>query len=96
ARAIQSKDLTELRRAYPGLTPAQQTGWEQFFQSVQTIKASLALSSLDVNGNSAEGAVTGAYDYVDASSGRTEHRPVSFKISMRRAEGGAWRLTAVR
>ena len=94
ARAIQSRDVGELRRAYPGITGAQQSGWEQFFQSTQSVKASLTIGQLDVNGASAEATVAGAYDYVD-SNGRADHRPVSFHLTLRK-EGSAWRIAAVR
>ncbi len=96
ARAIQTRDIGELRRAYPGITAGQQSGWEQFFQSTQSIKATLSVTSLEVSGNTAEGAVAGSYDYVDASSGRTEHRPVAFKVTVKRGESGNWKLSSVR
>src|SRR5437899_6046474 len=35
ARALESRDLSEVRRAYPGLTPAQQQGWKDLFQSAR-------------------------------------------------------------
>jgi predicted Ser/Thr protein kinase len=94
ARAIGSRDLVEIRRVYPGITAAQQRAWEQFFQSVRTVKANFSIAQLDVTDAAAEVSVVGIYDYVDRS-GRAEHRPASFRATLRR-DGGAWRMSAVR
>jgi serine/threonine-protein kinase len=93
ARAIESKDIGTVRHAYPGLTSAQQGQLEAFFQAARTIDAKLRISSLDPSPNSAEARVVGSYDYV-TSEGRTETRPVSFTMSLRR-EGSGWRVVSV-
>jgi serine/threonine-protein kinase len=93
ARAIESKDIGAVRHAYPGLTSAQQGQLETFFQAARTIDAKLRISSLDASPNSAEARVVGSYDYV-TSEGRTESRPVSFAMSLRR-EGSGWRIVSV-
>ena len=38
-RAIESRDIAEVRRAYPGVTPTQASGWEQFFRTVRSLRA---------------------------------------------------------
>ena len=93
ARAIESKDIGAVRHAYPGLTSAQQGQLETFFQAARTIDAKLRISSLDASPNSAEARVVGSYDYV-TSEGRTETRPVSFAMSLRR-DGSGWRVVSV-
>jgi hypothetical protein len=95
ARAIGSRDVAAIRRVYPGLTTAQQQAWEQFFESVETVKASFSIAQLDLSDGTAEASVVGTYDYVNTRSGRAEHRPVSFRATLRR-EGAAWRISAVR
>jgi serine/threonine-protein kinase len=93
AAAIESKNIGELRRAYPGLTSAQQRVWQQFFRSVRgDVKAQLQVARLDVNGNTAVVDVSGSYEY-DAGGGATRE-PVSFRATAAR-EGGAWRLKTV-
>jgi len=94
ARAIESRSVAELRQVYPGLTGAQQQGWEQFFQSTRSIRARLAITRLDVAGPSADLSVSGAYDY-DAGGGRTEHQPVTFRATAAQ-DGGAWRFRTIR
>lgn len=94
ARAIESRDLAAVRHAYPGITEAQATGFQQFFGSVRTLKAVFTLASLDVNGNSAEGRLAGTYDYV-TSAGKTEQQTVAFQATFRR-DSGSWKLASVR
>jgi predicted Ser/Thr protein kinase len=95
ARAIGSRDVAAIRRVYPGLTTAQQRAWEQFFESVDTVNASFSITQLDLSDGTAEASVVGTYDYLNTRSGRAEHRPVSFRATLRR-EGAAWRISAVR
>jgi hypothetical protein len=94
-RALESRDLGEVRRAYPGLTPAQQDGWKQFFQSVRRLKASLTVTALSVVGGTAEAVVSGVYEYENATTGRVERRPETFRAILA-AEPAGWRLTTVR
>ena len=94
ARAMESRDVAELRRAYPGMTPDQQSGFEQFFRSTRSIRATLAVGSVDINAPNADAHVTGTYEYV-TSSGETQRQPVSFRAVLRR-DAGVWRLMSVR
>jgi serine/threonine-protein kinase len=93
AHALESLDLNELRRVYPAITDEQRRAFSDFFGSVRSLKASLAVSGLQVDGSSAEAQVGGAFDYV-TTSGATEHRPVRFVATLRRERGG-WTLAAV-
>ncbi|HET7456447.1 MAG TPA: serine/threonine-protein kinase [Gemmatimonadaceae bacterium] len=95
ARAIESRDIAEVRRAYPGLTETQQRGFEQFFAAARSLRVSFQLSGVDApaGATTAEANLVGSYDYV--AEGKNEHQPVSFHASLRR-EGGAWKLTSVR
>src|SRR5262245_56350658 len=93
-RAIDSRDLAELRRAYPGMTSAQSKGWEDFFKTLRSIHATLTASGLDVRGDAADARVSATYDYV-TTAGKSMRGQDSLQASFRR-EGGAWRLIAVR
>jgi serine/threonine protein kinase len=94
-RAIGAKNLSDLRRIYPGMTPVQQSGWEQFFQLVREVKAELTAQRLDIAGDTAEAQITGTYLYLNTSTGREERQPVAFHASFRE-QGGAWRMVQVR
>lgn len=95
AGAIESQSLGGLRRVYPGMTPVQQRGWEQFFQLVREVKAQLLVTQLDVSTGVADALVTGTYTYLNTSTGRAERQPVSFHAFFAH-EGGRWRMSQVR
>jgi serine/threonine protein kinase len=93
ARALETRDLGAVRRAYPSITASQAKGWEQFFSTLRTLHVSLALNGLDVNGTTADAKVIGTYDYV-TDTGKAMQQPVSFQASFRR-NGSVWQLAAV-
>ncbi|HWJ23066.1 MAG TPA: hypothetical protein VNS52_12000, partial [Gemmatimonadaceae bacterium] len=94
ARAIESRDIAAVRRAYPGMSDEQQRGFEQFFAAARALRVSFTVSGLDVSGPTAEANLVGAYDYV--AEGKTEHQPVTFRAALRRDAEGTWRLMSVR
>src|SRR5881296_3203850 len=95
AAALESRDIDRLRLAYPGLTAAQQGSWQTFFDRVRNLKASLTVTSLNVAGASADASVSGVYEYDNASTGRAERRPATFRATLARDASG-WRITAIR
>jgi hypothetical protein len=98
ARALESRDLGQVRRAYPGLTASQQQGWQDFFRSVRALKATLSVTSVNVlSDGSADVSVIGVYEFVNATTGRLERRPVTFRaILVAEQVPPAWRLSVVR
>jgi serine/threonine-protein kinase len=94
-RAVESENLADLRRVYPGMTAAQQLGWEQFFQLVRDVKAELEVGRVDVTDATAEAQVGGTYTYLNTSTQQTERQPVAFRATLRR-EGGRWRIAQIR
>ena len=94
ARALESRDTGQVRRAYPGLTPSQQRQWGDLFGAVRTLKASLIVTSVNVAGDAAEAVVSGVYEYEYATTGRIERRPASFRATLV-SESGRWRLSAI-
>jgi len=95
ALALESRDLGQVRRAYPGLTAAQQQGWKDLFESVRALRARLTVTALTVAGDTADVTVGGAYEYENATTGRTERRPASFRAILV-ADAAGWRLHLVR
>ncbi|MEO7455890.1 MAG: protein kinase [Gemmatimonadaceae bacterium] len=94
ARAIESRDVSALRRLYPGMTSAQASSFDDFFRSVSSLRASLAMSNLQVDGSSATAVVSGAYDF-STSNGRSEHQPLTLQVQLRR-DGSTWRFVSIR
>ncbi|HEU4700616.1 MAG TPA: serine/threonine-protein kinase [Gemmatimonadales bacterium] len=95
ASAIEAHSIAALRRVYPNLTAQQQQEWEQFFQGVRDVEATLAVTRLTAAGDSAEADVAGQYLYDNPSTHRRERQAVSFHALLRRVEGG-WRITGIR
>jgi hypothetical protein len=95
AGAVESQSLSDLQRVYPGMTPVQQRGWEQFFQLVRDVKAQLDVDRLDVTDSKAQAQVRGTYTYLNTSTQRSERQPVSFSALLRR-EGGRWNIVEIR
>jgi ketosteroid isomerase-like protein len=94
ARAIESRDVAAVRRAYPAITATQARGFEQFFGSVRTLKASFTVSGLEVSGSSADARLVGSYDYV-TESGKAVLQPVTFQATFRK-DGNGWQIAMVR
>jgi serine/threonine protein kinase len=95
AAAIEAKSVPRLQRVYPSMTPLQERGWHQFFQVVRDLKAHLSVGRLDRSNDTADGQVSGIFEYLNTSTGGSESRPVSFHVSFRRI-GAQWRISQVR
>jgi hypothetical protein len=93
-RAIEARSLPAIQQVYPAITAAQQRDWQQFFNDVQNVKVSLAVTQLDIAGATADARITGTYRYENTSARRLEEQPVSFRASLRRDATG-WRLTGI-
>ena len=94
ARAIESRDMAELRRAYSTITNAQASAFSDFFKSTRDLRATLAVKGVQVDGNKATAHVTGTYEFT-TSAGRDQRQPVSFDAEFRH-DGGGWKLVVVR
>jgi len=94
ARAIESRDMAELRRVYGAITTNQASAFTEFFKSTRTLRASLAVKNTQVDGNKGTAHVAGTYEFT-TTGGRTQQQPVAFDADLRR-EGGSWKLVAVR
>jgi hypothetical protein len=95
AGAIESRNVGNIQRLYPGMTPVQERGWDQFFQLVREVKAQLDLTQLNTSGGTAKAQIRGSYTYLNSSTGRTERQPVSFQATLHKTESG-WRISEVR
>src|SRR5262249_27095891 len=64
ARAIETRDVAEVRRAYPGATQTQLDGWGEFFKRLRSLRTHFSVGSLDIHGDAADAKLTGTYEYV--------------------------------
>jgi hypothetical protein len=94
ARAIESRDMGQLRRVYSMITNDQASAFSDFFSSTRTLRAVLAVKSLQVDGNHATAHVAGTYEFT-TTAGRAQQQAATFQVELRR-ESGVWKLIAVR
>lgn len=94
ARALESREIGQVRRAYPGLSAQQQHVWEDFFKAVRNLKANLSVGNVDVKDTTAEALVSGVYEFDNATTGRLERTRVTFRASFV-SDSGAWRLSTI-
>jgi len=94
ARAIESRDMSQLRRVYGMITSDQASAFSEFFSSTRTLRALLAVKSVQVDGNRATAQVAGTYEFT-TTAGRAQQQPVTFQADLRH-EAGSWKLVAVR
>jgi hypothetical protein len=92
ARALESRDVQQVRRAYPGLTAQQAQVWRDFFGMVSALKVDLAIKQLQISGDVAEAEVEGTNQYVQ--SRRPQRQPIAFHATLERSSG-SWRITSI-
>ncbi len=93
-RALESRDVNQVRQAYPGLTPRQAQGWTDFFRLAREVNADLNVTDLQLQDDKAEATVSGTMAYVDRS-GKQQRQPMSFKANLERSLSG-WRILQIR
>ncbi len=94
AKALETRDVSALRRVYPDMSASQVRNFEDFFRSIRTLRTTLAMSNLQIDGATAEARLVGAYDFV-TSTGQSEHQPVALNAVFRKDSGG-WRIASIK
>ena len=96
ARALESGDIEQVRRAYPGMTSQQEQQLRQALGAMRDLRADLRVGSVQEQGSTATADVSGTYTFYNAASRREEQAPVTFRATFERAADGSWRLTQTR
>jgi hypothetical protein len=94
ARALESRNVAQVRRAYPGMNVRQEEGMRRLFQRAQDLRVTLELTDVRLQGDAAEGRVKGDYAYTSPTTHVTEHQPVFHRVAFERGPQG-WILTAI-
>ena len=95
ARALESGDIEQVRRAYPGMTSQQEQQLRQALGAMRNLRADLRVGSIEERGDQAIAQVAGTYTFHNAASRRDEQAPVTFRATFERAADG-WRLVETR
>jgi serine/threonine-protein kinase len=96
ASAIESESTDRIRQLYPGLTAQQERNWRQFFEAVNGVKATLAISALTVRGDSADATLNGEYAYENGTTSRAERQPVTVSMRLARTAADDWVIVGIR
>jgi hypothetical protein len=91
-RAIESRDLAQLRAAYPGLTAPQERAWRDFFGGITHITARLTIRSLETSGDQARARLAVTYEY-RARANQTQDLDLTAVLELR---ASGWQITAIR
>ena len=92
-RALESGEVQQVRRVYPGLTPQQTQVWRDFFGMVGGLKVDLAIKQLVITGDAAEAQVEGFSQFTQ--NHRQERQPMTFHTTLQRVDG-MWRIASIR
>ena len=80
--AVESRDVDQLRRIYPGLTEQDEASWASFFETTDSLKMTASLASMTVGDGVAEALLNGRYDYLRSGEPRSFdiHLAVGFHL----------------
>lgn len=92
-RALESRDVGEVRRVYPALSAQQAQVWRDFFATVTDLNVELAISQLQITGDVAEAQVEGSSQFMQ--SRRAQRQPMTFHATLERVSE-TWRITSIR
>jgi hypothetical protein len=96
ATAIQSRNVADIRRAYPGLTSQQQQQWDGFYRIARNFRATLRIENLSVTGATAAAAIGAVYEFENSSNGRAERQALRLQAQLARGADGGWRIESIR
>jgi hypothetical protein len=94
ARAIESREISALRRVYPGITTFQQRNFETFFQLAQKIDVTFRIENFEGTASTADARLVGRYDFT-TPDGRQDTKPAVFQVTFQR-DGNSWRMVSMR
>lgn len=90
AQALESLNVAEVRRAYPGMTAQQERDFRTSFALMRSLDVRLQVASVDIRGDRAQAQVNMTWS-VRSTSGDETQSPSSFTAVLERVPNG-WRL----
>ena len=90
--AFESRDITALRRAYPGMTSTEQESWSTFFGAVSRLSVTFQSPRITLGDGTAEAVVQTRWDY---RAGRDQDREFEQVFEFTYRDGG-WVMTGWR
>lgn len=93
ARALESRQISEVRKVYPGIQPDQESQLAQTLRALEQLKVTLRVVSLDVRGATATANISGQYEFF--SNRRNERLPVEIVAILENGASG-WIIQQIR
>ncbi len=94
-RALETRQISEVRRVYPGITSDQENGLRQALPTMEQLQVRLRIGSLDVRGDAATATVSGTYQFVSREDRRNQSIPVTLQVTLERGPDG-WHIRSMR
>jgi len=95
SRALETKDVQEVRRAYPGLNRQQARNLAQSFEFMQDLRVTVTEGPVSVRGDGAEARANLQYRFVNARSHEEQESNVPVVVTLARL-AGVWTITDIR
>jgi len=94
-RALESRQISELRRVYPAMSPEQEQQLSGALRAMEQLDVTMDVRSLDIRGTSATAMVSGTYDFYSRDSRRRERLPVNVQMTLEQGASG-WLIRQIR
>jgi serine/threonine-protein kinase len=95
ARALESRQISEVRKIYPGIQPDQETQLAQALRSFEQLKVTFNIDAFDVRGQTATATLSGVYEFFSRENRRNERLPVNFVATLQNGADG-WMIQQIR
>lgn len=97
ARALESRNIAEMRRAYPGLSEVEERRWRDVFDATDSLGVSFSIGRVQlITPDSATAPVDAAYTFAFRRGISGERTPrATYRASLRR-NGSGWQLLSLR
>jgi len=95
ARALETRDIANVRQVYPTMPASQETRLTGFLASAEQLKVTFRLGAVDVQGEQATATVSGTYDFISPENHRSMRLPQNLQVTLEQGPSG-WRLWSVR
>ena len=95
ARALESRQISEVRKVYPGIQPEQETQLAQTLRSMDQLKMTLRVFAVDIQGNTATANISQRYDFFSRDNRRNESIAVDIVATLENGANG-WMIRQIR
>ncbi len=95
ARALESRQISEVRKVYPGIQPDQESQLAQTLRALEQLKVTLRVLALDIRGNAATATISGQYEFYSRDNRRNERLPVEIVATLENGPNG-WMIQQIR